>query len=218
MKLIVFDVDGTLVDSQHLICAAMGQGFAAAGLPAPAREAILSIVGLSLPLAVARLAPEAAPDAHERITDGYRAAFMAARQMAHAPLYDGAADCLDRLAGRDDWLLAIATGKSRRGLVALVEAHGLQGRFVSMQTADDHPSKPHPSMLERIMAETGIGPGDAVMIGDTAFDMEMARAAGMAGFGVGWGYHPVPALHAAGAALVAADFTGLTTAIEEWAR
>lgn len=218
MKLIVFDVDGTLVDSQHVICAAMDDGFAAAGLPGPERASVLSIVGLSLPLAVERLAPDAAPPLHQQIAQGYRDSFMSARQVAHPPLYDGAMDCLDRLAGRDDWLLAIATGKSRRGLDAMIEAHGLQGRFVTMQTADDHPSKPHPSMLQRIMAETGIGAADAVMIGDTSFDIEMARTAGMAGFGVSWGYHSPAALRDAGAALVAGDFAGLGRAIEEWAQ
>lgn len=218
MKLIVFDVDGTLVDSQHLICAAMAQGFELAGEPAPAREAILSIVGLSLPQAVAALLPGAKEATHRRIVHGYRAAFMTGRIMDHPPLYPGALACLDALAGRDDWLLAIATGKSRRGLDAMIEEHGLHGRFISMQTADDHPSKPHPSMLERIMSQTGIAAQDAVMIGDTSFDIRMGRAAGMTALGVGWGYHPPEALHQAGAAQVAGDFPALTTAIEDWAR
>ncbi|MBM3604576.1 MAG: HAD family hydrolase, partial [Alphaproteobacteria bacterium] len=92
-----------------------------------------------------------------------------------------------------------------------------QGRFISLQTADGHPSKPHPSMLWAALAETGTKPGRAVMIGDTSFDMGMARAAGMAGFGVSWGYHPAAELAQAGAARILVDFWELTMAIEEWA-
>ena len=218
MKLIVFDVDGTLVDSQNMICAAMAQAFAAEGQPVPERRAILSIVGLSLPEAVAQLAPALDPAQQDSIVAGYRRAFHTARQAGHPPLYEGALDCLDALTRQDEWLLAIATGKSRRGLDAMIAAHGLQGRFISMQTADDHPSKPHPSMLLHILSQTGLDARDAVMIGDTSFDMEMARAAGMTGLGVGWGYHSAQMLTGAGAALVARDFPALTRAITEWAQ
>ena len=218
MKLIVFDVDGTLIDSQNMICASMVQAFDAAGQSAPEREAILSIVGLSLPVAVARLAPALGAVEQDSIVAGYRAAFIAARTAGHSPLYQGALECLDALARRDDWLLSIATGKARRGLDAMIAAHGLQGRFICTQTADEHPSKPHPSMLQRILSQTGVEARDAVMIGDTSFDIEMAQAAGMAGFGVGWGYHPPQILTDAGASLVAGDFPALTRAIEEWAQ
>ena len=99
----------------------------------------------------------------------------------------------------------------------MIQAHGLQGRFVSLQTADGHPSKPHPAMLLTALAEAGVDARDAVMIGDTSFDMQMGRAAGVAAYGVGWGYHTPAALTGAGAALVADDFAGLTRALQEWA-
>lgn len=217
MRLVVFDVDGTLVDSQHHIVSAMTEGFAAAGLTPPPRAEVLGIVGLSLPVAVAQLAPLAELPVQSRIVEGYRAAYLQARMQETAPLYPGARDCLDRLAARQDMQLAVATGKSRRGLDAMLEAHGLGGYFVSLQTADGHPSKPHPAMLWAALAEAGTDADRAVMVGDTSFDMDMARAAGMPGFGVSWGYHPAAALDAAGAALIAPDFSGLTKAIEEWA-
>lgn len=217
MRLVVFDVDGTLVDSQHHIVRSMTEGFAGAGLAAPSRAEILGIVGLSLPVAVAHLAPLAELPVQARVVEGYKQAYMQARMQEMAPLYPGARDCLLRLAARDDLLLAVATGKSRRGLDALLEAHDLARHFISLQTADGHPSKPHPSMLIAALAEAGAEAGRAVMIGDTSFDMDMARAAGMIGFGVAWGYHAESDLDAAGARLIARDFGQLTEAIEGWA-
>lgn len=217
MRLVVFDVDGTLVDSQNHIHHAMGFAFEQAGLEPLPKAQVLTIVGLSLPVAVAQLAPEADIATQARIVEGYKDSFMKARLNQAAPLYPGALDCLDRLAGRDDLLLAIATGKSRRGLDAMIAAHGLAGRFLSLQTADGHPSKPHPSMLWSALAETGAEAARALMVGDTSFDMQMARAAGVAGFGVTWGYHPVEALSEAGAARIVPNFPALTEAIEEWA-
>lgn len=217
MKLVVFDVDGTLVDSQHMIVQAMNIGFEDAGLPPLPREQVLSIVGLSLPVAVAELVPEASPEAQHMIVEGYRGAFQRARMTETAPLYPGVVECLNTLAARDDLLLAIATGKSKRGLDALVDTHGWKGMFVSRQTADFHPSKPHPAMLEAALAEAEIDAPNAVMVGDTEFDMAMGVAADVAAFGVSWGYHPVDRLTAAGARLVAPDYPALTRALMEWA-
>lgn len=217
MRLVVFDVDGTLIDSQHHICSAMDKAFDCVGLPALPREDVLRIVGLSLPVAIAELTPDADDTTRDRIITAYRAAFMAQRMVEAAPLYPGARDCLDRLAARDDLLLAVASGKSRRGLNAMIAAHRLEGMFISLQTADTNPSKPAPEMLFQALADGGVSASRAIMVGDTSFDMEMAVAAGMPGFGVAWGYHPPAALIGAGAALVAPDFDALTTTIEEWA-
>lgn len=218
MQLVIFDVDGTLIDLQHHIHAAMTYAFEVVGRePLPMSE-VLSIVGLSLPQAVARLAPDADAVVRDAIVAGYKDSFMKARVAGPAPLYAGARDCLDELAERPERLLGVATGKSRRGLDAMILHHGFAGRFVTRQVADDHPSKPHPSMLLTALAETGIDAPDAVMVGDTVFDIEMARAAGITSIGVSWGYHPVRALREAGATTVAEDFSTLTAMIEEMAR
>lgn len=192
-RLVLFDVDGTLVDSQGSIVAAMTAAFGECGSDVPDRAAILSIVGLSLDHAMARLAPELTRDGHDALVAAYKAAYFAQRQTqgaASSPLYPGALDVLNRLAETPGILLGVATGKSRRGLDALIGAHGLERMFVTRQVADDHPSKPHPSMIEAAMAQTGVRSTDTVMVGDTSFDMDMAHAAGVAGIGVSWGYHP----------------------------
>ncbi|TDK43896.1 HAD-IA family hydrolase [Antarcticimicrobium luteum] len=196
-RLVIFDVDGTLVDSQVSIIAAMTAAFGAEGLAVPARAAVLAIVGLSLDHAMLRLAPGAAADSRARLVEGYKAAYHAHRLeqgAAHSPLFPGTAEMLEDLAAQPGILIGVATGKSRRGLDALIEAHGLGRYFVTTQVADDHPSKPHPAMIEAALAETGVSAADAVMVGDTSYDMDMARAAGVAGLGVSWGYHAPEAL------------------------
>ncbi len=107
----------------------------------------------------------------------------------------------------------MATGKARRGLLAVLEQHGLETRFATLQTADVGPGKPHPAMLERAMAEVGVAPSDTVMIGDTSFDMLMARSAGASAIGVSWGYHPVAELEAAGAHSIVGHFNELPAAM-----
>ncbi|TPE50416.1 HAD-IA family hydrolase [Amaricoccus solimangrovi] len=216
-QLVVFDVDGTLIDSQHLIVAAMEEGFRAEGLAPPSRAEILGIVGLSLPRAVEALAPELPEATLERLAEGYRQAFVAARERggaeAHAPLYPGAREALDRLRADPGVLLGVATGKARRGLDHVLESHDLRDLFVTTQTADEHPSKPHPSMLETALVETGARAERAVMVGDTEFDIAMGRAAGFATIGVAWGYHPRARLEAAGADRVIEDFAALDAAL-----
>jgi phosphoglycolate phosphatase len=209
-RLALFDCDGTLVDSQHSICTAMIRAFEAVKLPPPERLAILSVVGLSLPLAVARLLPEAEADFHDHVSDHYKSAFQAMRAegVVAEPLYDGIADLIELLDG-EGWLLGVATGKSDRGLHLCLTHHGIVDRFVTLQTADRHPSKPHPSMIGTAMAEAGASPETTVMIGDTTYDIEMAVNAGVRGVGVGWGYHRPEDLLAAGAVAVAMDSAAL---------
>ncbi|KPQ18089.1 MAG: phosphoglycolate phosphatase [Rhodobacteraceae bacterium HLUCCO18] len=218
LRLVVFDVDGTLVDSQAHILAAMARAFAATGRPSPPREAVLDIVGLSLPVAMARLSPAALSEVPV-LVDAYREAFADLRlsggDAALSPLYPGARDCLSALASEPWTLLGVATGKSRRGLTHLFELHDLGSTFQTVQVADDHPSKPHPAMLEACLSETGADAARSVMIGDTTYDIEMGRAAGFRTIGVSWGYHPAEALHAAGAHAVIDDFAALLTVLAE---
>lgn len=215
MRLAIFDVDGTLSDSQVQICSAMDRAFVGAGQPAPSRAEVLSIVGLSLPLAVARLAPGLDAQTQTEIVSGYKESYFAGRTVLPAPLFDGAKECLTRLAAQPGLVLGIATGKSRRGLEALLEHHGLAEFFVTLQVADDHPSKPHPSMIRAALAEAGVGAEAAVMIGDTSYDIEMAQAAGVASIGVSWGYHPVADLRAVGAGCIVDSFAALEGALAE---
>lgn len=204
VRLAVFDCDGTLSDGQAAVCAAMATAFAEAGLPAPDPHEVRRSVGLSLPQAIARLAPEAAPVMQARAVDAYKAAFRAARVNGslEEPLFEGIVPLLDRLHAAG-WTLGVATGKSDRGLKLCLVTHGIFDLFVTLQTADRHPSKPHPAMLELAMSEAGAQPADTAMIGDTVYDIEMARAAGCRAIGVAWGYHSPEELLAAGAEAVA---------------
>lgn len=204
MKLAVFDCDGTLVDGQASICDAMECAFAEAGLPAPDRNAVRRAVGLSLMQAVRRLLPDAEDNTCRAITDAYKRAFRTAREdgSLSQALYAGIPELLDDLRA-GGWQLGVATGMSDRGLAHCLASHGLDGHFVTLQTADRHPSKPHPAMLEGALFEAAAQPSEAVMIGDTAYDMEMARTAGVRAIGVEWGYHTPAELTAAGAEFIA---------------
>lgn len=204
-RLALFDCDGTLVDSQANICLAMEAAFDGAGLAAPSRHDIRRIVGLSLPQAMAALLPDADAAFHDTLAASYKVAFFRLRAsggMLAEPLYDGIAELLTALV-ESGWMLGVATGKSDRGLGLILAHHGIDRHFVTLQTADRHPSKPHPSMAVQAMAEAGASPGSTVVIGDTSFDMAMARAAAAHAIGVAWGYHDPAELMAAGAVRVA---------------
>jgi phosphoglycolate phosphatase len=210
VRLAVFDCDGTLVDGQGAVVSAMERAFAACALPCPDRNDIRRMVGLSLPQAVRRLRPGTDEDTVHALVDSYKAAFRAAREAGELaePLYAGIAGLIGAL-GPAGWTLGVATGKSDRGLAHCLATHGLTDRFATLQTADRHPSKPHPAMLEAAMAQTGADPADTVMIGDTAFDMAMASAIGVRAIGVAWGYHETAELLGAGARFVAASVSEL---------
>jgi phosphoglycolate phosphatase len=209
--LIVFDCDGTLVDSQHLIIDAMSTAFETHGLPRPLPDAVRHIVGLSLAEAIGQLVPELGEAERAELVDGYKRAFHAMRRqpLFHEPLFEGARETLREL-DRRGHLLAVATGKSDRGLASVLEHHGLAELFSSLQTADRHPSKPHPGMIEAAMREAGSGPQQTLMVGDTSYDMAMARAAGVRAVGVAWGYHAVALLEQAGADVIIERFEQLT--------
>jgi phosphoglycolate phosphatase len=211
MTLLIFDCDGTIVDSQHGIVAAMQDAYARENLKAPSREEILSIVGLSLPEVFAELSPDAPLAVQRRLAEGYKVAFQGLRAEGHdEALYPGARETILALAQRGDVTLAIATGKSVRGVERILVQEKWHGLFASIQTADTNPSKPHPAMIREAVKEvagnTGVTPRDVVMVGDTTFDMAMARAARVKALGVAWGYHDVRALRGAGADDIAEAF------------
>jgi phosphoglycolate phosphatase len=214
-RLAVFDCDGTIVDSQATICTAIEHGFTACGITPPTPEASRTIIGLSVVQAMEVLHPTGEPATHELLAHAYKASFFKLRQqgLAHEPLYEGVVDAIAGLEERG-WLLGVATGKSDRGLTAVLEKHGLHPRFVTLQTADRHPSKPHPSMLWQAMADAGAAPETTAMIGDTSYDMAMAKAAGAAAVGVTWGYHSRAELEEAGADVVATHPNQLIALLE----
>jgi len=215
MKLIIFDCDGTLVDSQHKICAAMAHAFTAMALPVPARSEILGIVGLSLPQVFAVLAPEQPASVQAKLAELYRMDFPARGGEAalHDPLFAGVGAVVATLARRSDIVLGMATGKSRRGVARILEREGWSGHFLTIQTADDHPSKPHPAMILQAMAEVGADAATTTMVGDTTYDIEMALNAGVRGVAVGWGYHEPARLLQAGAERVVNSSEELLAAI-----
>jgi len=203
-KLAIFDCDGTLVDSGATIHRALAETFELHGLALPPVRECRRVIGLSLAEAMAALVPDAGERVHLELTDTYKSCFLRARQrgLVEEPLFDGVLELLDSLES-DGWLLAVATGKSDRGLRLCLEKHGIHARFVSLQTADRHPSKPSPQMALAAMADAGATGERTIVVGDTSYDMAMAVAAGARAIGAGWGYHAPHELIAAGAAAVA---------------
>jgi phosphoglycolate phosphatase len=203
-RLAIFDCDGTLVDSGATIYAALSESFRQNGIEVPDPQVARRVIGLNLIEAMAGLVPHAEPEDHVRLAEDYKRAFwnLRAAGQVEEPLFDGVIELLDALED-DGWLLAVATGKSDRGLRHCLEQHDIHARFASLQTADRHPSKPHPSMVLQAIAEAGASPETSFVVGDTSFDMAMAAAAGAAPIGAAWGYHEPQELIEAGAIAVA---------------
>ena len=200
-KLVIFDCDGTLVDSGAVIHACMTRAFAGAGLEPPTLAAPHGVIGLSLDYAIARLLAREPDMLVGELTEAYKRHFLTIRSEPDfsEPLYDGIAALIDGLAARDDIVLGMVTGKSRRGVQAVFATHGFGPRFMVVRTADDCPSKPHPAMVLECCAEAGFDPASTTVVGDAIYDFVMARSAGARAVGVGWGYHDRTALEAAGA-------------------
>lgn len=205
MKLVLFDCDGTLLDSAPLIHACMEHTFAEAGHDRPTFVATKGIIGLSLEIAIARLLAREVDDHCAALTARYKSHFHAMRGQAHLleRLYDGIDALITDLGQRDDMILGMVTGKSQRGVNLVFESHGFGPHFHVVRTADDCPSKPHPAMVLECCAQCGIDPQATIVIGDAIFDMQMAKAAGAKAIGVSWGYAPVDALLAHGADAIA---------------
>jgi phosphoglycolate phosphatase len=218
MDLVIFDLDGTLIDSEAIILGAQYETFRRCGLLHPGREAGLGIVGLTLDIALMQLAGLDAPD--EALTQTYRDVFGAMRLQAETdlaldePLFPGVAEMLAVLSRRPGLKLGIATGKSRRGADYIIERHGWAGLLDTIQTADDAPSKPHPGMILRALSETGVRPERAAMVGDSSFDIEMAVAAGVVPIAVSWGFQPSARLMALGARHVLASAAELPDVLD----
>lgn len=216
MRLILFDCDGTIVDSQHAISAAMEAAFIAHGLAVPERSRVVEVVGLSLVSAVRELIPDREPELIDSIAETYKEAFGRLRRQAthEEPMFPLARETIHALAATPGVVLGIATGKSRRGVDAIIERENLHRLFETIQTADHHPSKPDPSMVHRAMSETGALPEQTVVIGDTTYDMLMALNARAKAIGVTWGYHPRSALGASGAHALINSYSELPATID----
>lgn len=206
-RLVLFDCDGTLVDSQHNIVAAMTTAFRSNGLEDPDAGAVRRVVGLHLEDAVARLMPELSPAAVEAVCKDYVSFANNLRDLGdhQEPLFPGVWEVLEVLESWDV-ILGVATGRSRRGLTRTLEQHGLSERFFVTKTSDDGPGKPDPRIMLDAIAEAGAAPESTVMIGDTVFDISMARAANAFAIGVDWGYQDVAELKGAGAHHVVSHF------------
>lgn len=216
--LAIFDVDGTLVDSRALIHRAAVESAEGIGMAPPTYDAVRQIVGLSLAPALKQLAPHLTDAEHAEFVAGFQAAF----QRFHAvpgfkePLYDGAEATLRRLK-RDGWIIAMATGNSRRGVERILNLHGWDEVFDTTWCADDGPGKPHPNMITKALEATSALPAHAIMIGDTSHDMKMAVNAGVYPLGVDWGFHTAAEILESGAKAVVGTFDELDAALDEFA-
>lgn len=189
--LLIFDWDGTLMDSAGVIAACIQAASRDMGLPTPTHAEASHIIGLGLREALERLFPDLSEAAHPELAGHYRRHYLS--QDAEIPLFDGARELIAELHAGGH-LLAVATGKARRGLDRAFEHSGLAPYFHASRTADETFSKPHPAMIEELLDELMIAPERALMIGDTSHDLEMARNAGIVSLAAGYGAHPPESL------------------------
>jgi phosphoglycolate phosphatase len=215
MRLIIFDMDGTLIDSVGLIVETVTAAFNAINEPVPTETAIRAVSGITAREAMAIIAPAATPSRVEEIVDSYRSQYRQRAGTAREPMFQGALDTLNRLQRQKDTVLAVATGKGYQGAVTLLERHKILDRFHSVETPDHNRGKPDPQMIETAMEKAGATRGETVMIGDTVHDIKMAKAAGVKAIGVAWGYHTVFDLNEAGADVIVENFAELDAAIDE---
>lgn len=209
-QLIVFDWDGTLMDSAQKIANCFIAAARDLGVDEPGDREAKSVIGLSLPVAVQTLFPALAPDRHAEFIDGYKHYFLTADNTQQG-LFDGVEQSLKNL-NEAGALLAVATGKARAGMNRIFSEIGLEHYFVASRCADETRSKPHPQMLLELLDYTAIDPKNTIMIGDTTFDMEMANNAGVAGLGVNYGVHTERALREANAL----EVVNSITAVSDW--
>ena len=213
LRLVIFDLDGTLIDSVALIVETVTNAFQAVNEPAPDERMIRSISGITARDAMAILAPHATPQRVEEITASYRSHYLSGAGLAREPLFAGALAALERLQADPATILAVATGKGHKSAVTLLELHGIVDRFHSIETPTQNRGKPDPQMIETAMTKAGAQPSHTVMIGDTVHDMRMAKAAGVGAIGVVWGYHERADLLQAGADIVIDRFDDLDMAV-----
>lgn len=215
-NLVIFDCDGTLVDSQHMIVSTMHHTFDQMGIEAVSDLAVRRIIGLSLEQAIGELKPELSGHEVSEATALYKKSFYERKQaegFQPDPLFDGCIAAMENLTERG-YLLAVATGNSQRGMQRVIDQHNLHDFFISVQTADFHPSKPHPSMIFTAISDAGSHVDQAVMIGDTRYDTVMAQNAGVKSIGVGWGYHGGQELLDTGASHLMTHYSELPDIIE----
>jgi phosphoglycolate phosphatase len=217
VKLVIFDMDGTLIDTQALICEHMANTFLGRGLAAPTDAQSRQVIGLSLPITMQRLAKTDDAELIEQLVEDYKSHYRASlvTEGHREGLYPGALETLHQLHAMPDVVLGIATGKGLKGVDRLLELHGLTQHFVTLQTPDNNPSKPHPSMVLTAMREAGATPAQTIMIGDTTFDIEMGVAAKAKTIGVTWGYHEPRDLVAAGADVMIDRYDQMVDAINQ---
>lgn len=184
--LIVFDWDGTLVDSTDMIARCLQDACRDVGEPVPDDEAARYVIGLGLRDALEHVAPGLAAARYPELSARYRDHYLA--RDPHIPLFDGARDLLDDLAAAG-YLLAVATGKTRVGLDRALAAHALADRFHATRCADEGRPKPHPDMLLHLMGHLDVAPARTLMIGDTTHDLDVAQGAGAHAVAVAYGAH-----------------------------